>query len=331
MGLLAILMMIVPYISYAQSQESPVRQFRTLNDQGAYLKGDWNSPSSFNEAAGDLESSLDESLNANELALHYMTSEEKLKDGHFILKAYVLAPYDKSIWEEVMEYYGIIGDDASVKVMADKIEKAGLIPDRILDFHKLLVSQVQTGSVVLSHGEWDTAALQIAIAAKNKKVSVINIHWLREQAFLDDALSRYNLARPIKKERASDLIKDLINKNSNVNIHLTLSQNHSLLEGLGDRLKLEGLAFRIDGEAQAEQLQIQCWKELKSKLPFKDMSSDSRVTRFELNYLPILSSMENYSLLSGNKADADWARSWMNTLTQRASVPNVPISSYRKN
>ena len=329
-----ILLLLIPGRSQGQSQDQPATEFKQLNAQGAFLNGEWNSPSSFSfsEEQDEVETDAHPAqLSSQELSLRYMSSQTKWKDGHFILEAYEMNPLDKNIWEEVMEYYGIHGDDASVKVMANKIQSNDLIPARILEYHKLMVSLADENSVILSHGEWDTAALQIAISQSTKKVNVLNVHWLREQAYLDNGLMNVGVHSPAIKAKASDMIKEMLQKNGQVRLHITLSQNKNLLSGLSDRLKLEGLSFRLSDDGQAATRQIQCWKELKAKQPFKDPAFNSEITYFELNYLPILVSMENYALTNGVKSDADWARKWMNELTKRAGMEPLAPSKIKKN
>jgi len=309
-------------MSVAQNISEDLQDFKQLNQEGTFLEGDWNSPSSYRQELG-MNDSLIYRSNAQNKALFYSTSETKMKDGDFILEAYQADKEDRSLWEEVMEYYGMTHDIASVKVMADKISSQVLIPARVITYHRLLLAQLKPGSVVISHGEWDTACLQIAVAQSNIDVIIINVHWLRDPGYLSAGLEKIGMKAPSLKSKASDCILDLVKKNPNRQFHITLSQNKTLLTELKNELTLEGLSFIIGSGAQSSSSMIQSFNALKTLTPFLTRSSDIRVSRFELNYLPLLVRMEKYALNARLQEDATWARSWMDELRIRAGQPII--------
>jgi hypothetical protein len=318
-----ILFMLSPLTQGLAQEQSPsaLKEMESARATGQFLNREWN------EAPEGLlkeEISISSNVQSYEADFAtYISSDHKLEQADLLLNAYKGNPSDKDLWPYVLVHYGMSGDQESLKEMAMNIKNAHLIPEAQMELHRLLISELDDNDVLISHGLWDTATLLSIQAETDNRVPIISLEWLKDQDFRSKKLPDMGVVAPDIKTTASKTLMDLQKNNPNLDIHLTLSQNKHLLNALANALSLNGLTLSLSVKEDASADLLHTWYTLKSTKP-SDKAFASTYSPWHRNYLPLLMSIEAYSLKNGQGEDAALSRKWMNDITDGLGVSRIP-------
>lgn len=300
---------------------STLYNFERDRASGDFLNNGWN-------VAPDIEEQINSETDGNVLTLHqsilsYLGSDNKMENADLLMTSYQNAPSDKALWPYVLVHYGMSGDEASLRDMADKMNGNALIPEEQKSFHRLLLADMDSKDVVISHGLWDTATLLMVNSETGGNVSIICLDWFKDPLFRSASMQSMGLVAPDVKSSASETLIDFQNRNPGFNIHLAPTVNKTLLKALGDRLILTGLSFSMSKSEDASAELINAWQALKKEKITEEVFSSSYLP-WHRNYLPLLIRMETFFGQTGRLEDFRLCREWMNEITDGLGIPRIP-------
>lgn len=111
-------------------------------------------------------------------AAYFLTySEKDLKNGgEELLKAAAINDQDPRIWDELMIYYKIEGDEANYRQYAQRMFQGNELSASILNWAYNLLAELEPNAIIVTHGDNDTYAAWIVQAALDFRtdVTVVN-------------------------------------------------------------------------------------------------------------------------------------------------------------
>lgn len=228
----------------------------------------------------------------------YMNSAEKLRDAYHLQQAMALSPEDPDLIGEAIEYYGMIGDEASIEKMTTKLRKYGLyqLQDRYYkDFNSLMHNQ----DILFTNGESDTRPILMNRSASNLEYEIIRIAWLSDPLYLLELRSR-GVMCPEVYTTPSEFIRSVFGANAYRRVLLSPTLNPELLSKFSDELMADGLGLAI-GDHLPHDLK-EDYEQIKSSLIDRETI---RTSRIGLNYVPLLRAARLSFIEEGELSKAD--------------------------
>ncbi len=300
---------------------STLYNFERDRATGDFQNNGWN-------VAPDIEEHINSETVGNVLTLQqstlsYLGSDNKMERADLLMTSYQNAPSDKALWPYVLVHYGMSGDEASLRDMAEKMNGNGLIPEEQKSFHRLLLAEMDGKDVVISHGLWDTATLLMVNSETGGNVSIICLDWFRDPLFRSTRMQSMGLVAPDVKSSASETLIEFQNRNPEFDIHLAPTLNKTLLGDLEGRLSLTGLSFSMSKNEDASAEMLSAWQSLKNEKETEEVFASS-YRPWHRNYLPLLIRMETFFGQTGQLEDVRLCREWMNEITDGLGIPRIP-------
>ncbi len=299
-------------------QSTPVRLEEISNSSRKKEKLD-----SYKEA--QYEKAAREQLNAqfDKYVTEYQMATQKSESGDALIDALNLKPDDIGVLDELMSYYEIMGDHASMKQTAKKMFASKKYHTDILSYQENVIRSLDAGTVLITNGEWDTYPLLGKLALEHKDITVVNIQLLSDTKYRSERLKEKGLMVPSNMNNGvANFIQQLYGLNPNHAFHLGLTVDKAVLKQLKSQLHLAGLSFKLGGMTSAQTV-VDTFEDDVNMSFLKRSNAPAEVRKLNLNYLPMLAAVHKKYKEDGDAKKAKDVKVKMTKLAQQAGRSDV--------
>jgi|GEM_PF-4034126 len=221
--------------------------------------------------------------------------------GPDLIEAYELSERKVELLDEMMAYYEIVGDEASIQVTADKIRTTAKYHPSIMRYQDHLLQAIPDGSILITNGEWDSYPLICRMMDKEKNVLMVNLQLLADPMYRESRLPEKGLSVPSGLNGA--IPKDILRE-------------------LQPSLYLNGLSFRYGQVTSLQDLSEQWTNSLSSELS-GETALPVTVARLRLNYLPMLATILRQYEAEGLKDEEKKVKAVIHKICVQAGRPEL--------
>jgi len=230
----------------------------------------------------------------------YKNASLKSTMGEPLLRAREMDPDNTDILDELMGYYEIKGDQASMEEIATEMTSKNKYASEIVNYQASVLSNIEANSILITNGEWDTypsIGLQSTFA---KDIVIVNLNLLEDTEYCTDRLTQKGLIVPAyQANQKAQFISALEQQNSDRAFYLGLTVDKAILRELKNDLQLAGLTFRYRGKIDPGEMAT-FWRKHIDKKALEQKAATKTLCDFKLNYLPMMSALKLYHRALGN-------------------------------
>jgi len=273
------------------------------------------------DAAGEKQADLDKIIAAmakaipasyEYFALKYRKGHGKNDDVSLLENALRLRPDDPEIYYDLIVYYEMHNEKQKAREFCKKLYLSKDIAPALLDYNYNVLMSTEKNAVLFTNGDNDTYPVWLLQRARGIRadVTVLNLHMIREQTYLQALLQDRNIRLEIDKLPKNDdpefipqLCRTIAAQNPERPIYFALTVYRDYIDSLLDNLYIVGLAYkysvrRIDNVALLRQNWEQRFRldSLQHDWYNEDhVSTELIVRKLNLNYVsPIVMLIEYY-------------------------------------
>lgn len=216
------------------------------------------------------------------MIIEYMNGDSKSANRDKLESALSILPQDAITLKEVLEFYGMFDDHASLNQILPSVERSEpLKKDRI--YYTDMDALMNTNEILFTNGASDTRSLMMARSRSGKNYRIIRLSWLKDSGYLSH-LSEQGLKVPSSFTRPSDFISKFQKMNPEKNILLSPTLNKELLLALQSQLGISGLCFNLNGRSDEHLAEDYRYLSISSNSTKRNELSKA----LRMNYVPFL-------------------------------------------
>lgn len=179
--------------------------------------------------------------------LSYIHSNRDLNKGNDLQRAWLLQPHRKELYKELALFFTWKQDQENLKKTLQTWKGLKDIPDALFSYGNNLLLTPTSGAILITDGEFDTYPLWILqqIDLIRTDVSVINLSLLHQMDYRRSLLKSAGIQCSYQGNHKNEILKTIVKENPFRAIYISLTVDAQILEGLEERLQIEGLAYKI--------------------------------------------------------------------------------------
>jgi hypothetical protein len=276
--------------------------------------------------AGAKQQELDEIMNGIQenipgtFTAHYLSyihSNRDLSKGYDLQRAWQLQPQRKELYKELALFFTWKQEQDNLKKTLQTWKGLNDIPDALYNYGKNLLLTPTKGAILITDGEFDTYPLWILqqIDLVRTDVTVINLSLLHPMDYRRSLLKSAGIQCSYLGNNKNEILKTIVKENPSQSIYISLTVDAQVLDGLEERLHIEGLAYKIslqnDGpynskaKLAANFEKIYNLEYLRKKIQGTETMDREKVVALYQNYVVCGLVLYDYYIENGEKAKAD--------------------------
>ncbi|MFT4660689.1 MAG: hypothetical protein ACI8XB_000957 [Patiriisocius sp.] len=227
--------------------------------------------------------------------LHNKGSENGLS---FLKKAYFLEPSEIEIWDEMLGYYQIKGDESKARSMAKKIKQSDKYHPDVYRYQRNVIASMESKSVLFVNGEFDTYPLLVTLYTEDIKndIIVLSQEFLNYDSYKKLMTEKMGTSVKFGETITTKIMDNLENEHLGYKMYLALTMNKNILGSLKRNLYLSGLTFQYSTKS-IDNITL-CENNFDNKMNLTYLFNKSlkplEVRDLNRNYIPILNFLENH-------------------------------------
>ena len=250
-----------------------------------------------------------------------------------LLKAHQLSPNRWEAYHELLHYYEINNDQATLISYAKRLLESGHLSPGILDWNYNALMSVSKNGVLLTQSDNDTYPAWVLQKVKHIRtdVSVINLYLLLgEEAYRGRVFNQLNIKQPFERQSNQNIqtqLKSLLShllQNCDRSLFLGVGTPSDLRKELSNDLYLTGLAFQhsnrqLDNLAILDYNYKQQFRTEALSTPLAYDPAETVVNHMNMNYIPSFALLYGYYLENNRPSEAEHTKTLITKIATRAS------------
>ena len=168
----------------------------------------------------------------------------------YLEKAYQIGPNNTELYDDMIAYYELTGNDAKKKEFCEKWYNNKDIPDQVIKYNYNVLMSLEQDAVIITNGDYDTYPLWVLQNVKNirKDVCVINKNLIAHDSYRINKFKAIGICDVVNLNPGTSPLtwfKALCEKNPEKTIYFGLTIAPEILSTMKDKLYLTGLVYRF--------------------------------------------------------------------------------------
>jgi hypothetical protein len=167
----------------------------------------------------------------------------------YLEKAYQLSPNNTELYDDMIAYYELTGNDVMKKEFCEKWYNSNDIPDQVIKYNYNVLMSLEQNAIIITNGDYDTYPLWILQNVKNtrKDICVINKNLITKDNYRINKFKEIGINDVTNSNSEANpqiWFKALCEKNPGKAIYFGLTTSPEILSSMKDKLFLTGLAYK---------------------------------------------------------------------------------------
>lgn len=251
----------------------------------------------------------------------YLKTPYNFDEIEALKKAEQLNAYDFSVLTSFSAYHYILGDIGALNNYLNKLYSGKYFNQQLMDYAELTLESLPKNTVLITHGKNDTYPLLIQQYVKNVRsdVEIISLDHLLSKTYQLN-LKKKGFNMPKRETIDTKYLKEFVQMNSNRLMVCSNALPQPYLLAVASKTVVLGYGRGQVDQSAADKQNMDYYKDvLSDKLPQLIQGNDKVLLG---NSLPLLFSVRNMFIESGNIAEAAKAENWILQIANRIGKSN---------
>ncbi|MCX7744175.1 MAG: hypothetical protein N2167_06375 [Flavobacteriales bacterium] len=267
--------------------------------------------------------------------LSYIHSNRNLNKGYDLQKAWQLQPHRKELYKELTLFFTWKQEYDNLKKTLKTWKNLKDIPDALFSYGKNLLLTPSPGAILITDGEFDTYPLWILqqIDLVRTDVTVINLSLLHQIDYRRSLFKSAGILCSYQGNNKNEILQAILKENPTQSIYISLTVDADILDGLQNKLQIEGLAYKISLQNEnqkdfREKLAANFEKNynldgLRKKIQGSETMDREKVVALYQNYVVCGLILYDYYIEKADKAKADKLAEDLKQLAKQAGKESL--------
>jgi hypothetical protein len=168
----------------------------------------------------------------------------------YLEKAYQISPNSTELYDDMIAYYELTGNEIKKKEFCTKWYNSNDIPDQVIKYNYNVLMSLEQNAVIITNGDYDTYPLWILQNVKNVRndICVINKNLIAKDSYRISKFKTTGICDVANSNPETSPLfwfKAFCEKNPNKSIYFGLTTSPEILSTMKDKLYLTGLAYKF--------------------------------------------------------------------------------------
>jgi len=230
----------------------------------------------------------------------------------YLEKAYGLEPHNVELYDDMIAYYELTGNENKKKEFCRIWNNSNDIPADIMNYNYNVLMSLEQNAILITNGKYDTYPVLILQNVKNIRpdVMVLNIDLLLNQDYRERMFSKTGIVLASDNDINTDksgFFKALVENNSGKTVYFGLTVSPEVISLFKDKLYPTGLVLKYsDQDFDNLSVLVKNWEDNFKKDYLKDMQPVNGMgVQLSVNYILPLMLIYKYYKELGNDKDMD--------------------------